>query len=107
MDLSDKDYITILNYYNIPITTSKQKNRLAAEHILGTKLCRCIKKVKKTDKVTDPRSVGICTDSIFKKRNLKYYKFSCKKGYKLKSKRTRRKLYKTGKLKMRKTKKSR
>ena len=45
--LDMKDYKTILEFYNI----NKSKNIKAdAEKILATKLCRCIKKVKKKNK---------------------------------------------------------
>ena len=100
--LDMKDYKTILEFYNI----NKSKNIKAdAEKILATKLCRCIKKVKKKEQ----ESIGICRQSIFINRGFDFSKFSCKKGYKLLSNKTsKNRLYKKGrKIRMRKTKKRR
>ncbi len=79
MDLTLKDYKTVLDYYNINHSKMK-KNKIisTAEDILSTKLCRCIKKVSslKNDK---SRSVGICKNSVIRKKGLKINKFRCKK----------------------------
>tara|TARA_B100000508_G_C11463930_1_gene280567 strand:- start:3294 stop:3611 length:318 start_codon:yes stop_codon:yes gene_type:complete len=84
MNLTTQDYKTILNYYNI---SHKSKTntwiKRNAEDILANKLCRCIKKVKKQSKLKEPASIAICKKSIFKKRNLKSGRFSCKKKRKL------------------------
>tara|TARA_Y100000591_G_scaffold46875_1_gene35266 strand:+ start:84 stop:494 length:411 start_codon:yes stop_codon:yes gene_type:complete len=108
-ELTNNDYNAILKYYGIPLSNkNKKKNKKIAEHLLATKLCRCIKKVKKTTSLPDKSVIAVCNKSIFRKRNIKYNKFSCKNDYKLiKNKRTRRKLSKTGKLKFNKTRKSR
>ena len=83
--LSLRDYKHILDYYTIPyVGKPSEWIYERAEHILGTKLCRCIKKVTKHDGIGEPGAIGICTNSIFAKRNLKYYLFSCKKKYRLK-----------------------
>ena len=109
-ELNNKDYNAILRYYGIPITSkNKKKNKAIAEHLLATKLCRCIKKIKKTTSLSEKESIAVCNDSIFTKRNIKYNKFSCKQQYRLiKNKKTRRKLTKTTKhVKFNKTRKSR
>jgi hypothetical protein len=82
MKLNKKDYIDILNYYNISsnkLSTKMLKER--SEKILATKLCRCIKKVDPEVK-DKPRAVGICNNSVLNKKNLKGPRFTCKHGYK-------------------------
>ena len=108
-ELTNSDYNAILKYYGIPLSNkNKKKNTTIAEHLLATKLCRCIKKVKKTTSLPEKSVIAVCNNSIFRKRNIKYNKFSCKNDYKLiKNKKTRRNLSKTGKVKFNKTKKSR
>ena len=100
MQLSNSDYKTILTYYKI---SSKKKSmkwiKKTAEDILANKLCRCIKKVKKSSKVSEKTSIAICKNSIFTKRNIKSSKFSCKKKYVLKN-------YKNRSYKLRKTRRS-
>ena len=78
MKLNKTDYITILNYYNLPIPklTSALKNK--AEQIVSEKLCRCIKKVGKSIK-SEPKAIGVCTRNIFKRRGLKRGKFTCRR----------------------------
>ena len=98
MDLSKKDYIKILNYYNIPY--NKKNYKEDAEKILGTKLCKCIKHIntKENDIKQEKKAIAICNNNIFKKRNLKNVAFSCKKESKLMStKKYPHKLYKTKK----------
>ena len=82
MRLNKKDYIDILNYYNIShrnLTLKALKER--SEKILATKLCRCIKKVDPEVK-DKPRAIAICNNSVLNKKNLKGPKFTCKRGYK-------------------------
>ena len=46
MSLLHKDYIDILNFYNIDgVNMTKKDVKLLAEDYLANKLCRCIKKV--------------------------------------------------------------
>jgi hypothetical protein len=82
MKLNKKDYIAILNYYNISsgnLSSKALKER--SEKILATKLCRCIKKVD--PEVNDkPRAIAICINSVLNKKNLKGPRFTCKHGYK-------------------------
>ena len=50
MKLTKNDYMSILNYYKINSdNSSSQQIKKAAESILATKLCRCIKKVECSD----------------------------------------------------------
>jgi methionyl-tRNA formyltransferase len=87
--LKKNDYIKILNYYNIPITPTDSSKTIKhkAEEILADKLCKCIKKVKKTDDETDGdtpseaegKAIGICSDSIFRRKGLKHSGFTCKR----------------------------
>ena len=46
--LTKSDYEKILNYYNIPFSSSESSKQIKnkAEEILAEKLCKCIKKVK-------------------------------------------------------------
>ena len=107
MNLTKKDYKDILKHYKIPISDNNSKNMKLAEHLLATKLCRCIKKVQKNTTLAEPAAIGICTNSIFKRRNLKYHRFTCKKGYKIKGNKKYPALYKSNKIKLRRTKKHR
>ena len=96
MNLTKKDYLVILNYYNISVTPKMNNNDIQkkAEDILINKLCRCIKKISSFDK-TESRSIAICTQSIFKNKKLKYYKFTCKNKPKfITNKKTKKKLQK-------------
>ena len=107
MKLTKKDYKDILKYYKIHISNNNSKNMKLAEHLLATKLCRCIKKVQKNAALAEPAAIGICTKSIFKNRNLKYHSFTCKKGYKIKGNKKHPALYKSNKIKLRRTKRRR
>jgi hypothetical protein len=73
--LNNNDYKEILLYYNKPIPKNNHQLKLNAEKILSQKLCRCIKKV---DPKNEPRSIGICTRSIFNKKGYTRGKFKCK-----------------------------
>ncbi len=87
--LKKNDYIKILNYYNIPITPTDSSKTIKhkAEEILADKLCKCIKKVKKTDDEKDieteseaeGKAIGICNDSIFRRKGIKHSGFTCKR----------------------------
>ena len=92
MNLTENDYIIILNHYGISIPmTRKGKPSIAkikkrVNILLAGKLCRCIKSVekyRKRKKYSKDFSVAICNKSIFKNRGMKHYRFTCKKKYKL------------------------
>jgi hypothetical protein len=74
--LTNKDYISILNYYNINIPKSKILIRKQAEKIMAEKLCKCIKKI---DKDNEAKSIGICTKTIFNRKGYSRGQFQCKK----------------------------
>jgi hypothetical protein len=80
-NVTKKDYINILNYYNESIPDNSKKLKEKAENILNKKLCGCIKKVN-TQTKDEFRSIGICTKTLFKKRNMKRGRFTCKKNKK-------------------------
>jgi hypothetical protein len=74
-NITNADYVKILDYYKIKIPRSDRLLQKTAENIMADKLCRCIKKL---DPVNESRSIGICTKSIFNKKGLKRENFTCK-----------------------------
>jgi|TARA_B110000444_G_C18789703_1_gene571833 hypothetical protein len=81
MNLTNKDYLEILKFYNIDdkkLKKSEIKNK--AEKILITKLCRCIKTINKFNKYNEKESIPICTNSVLKKKKITSFKFTCKKN---------------------------
>lgn len=92
-ELTNKDYIKILEYYKKPIPKSKRLLKMEAEKIIASKLCRCIKKI---DPVNEAKSIGICTKTIINRKGFSRGTFKCKgkptlKLKKLKKNSTRRK----------------
>jgi hypothetical protein len=87
MLLSIKDYMDILDYYNIDYGVNDSKNSLKkkTEKIIAEKLCRCIKAVPNKGK-SETRPIGICVWSVIQKKNLGIHKFTCKNKKELKSK---------------------
>ena len=106
MDLNSNDYKKIVNYYNIQ-NDKQTTNKILAENILASKLCKCIKKVN-NKKINEQVAITICRKRIFKNRNIDFYKFKCKKGARFVSKKgTTKKLRKfSKKVKFNKTKKN-
>lgn len=96
LPLNKDDYIKILTHYNQDIPKTKngnvdlRKTKKKVRNLLASKLCRCIKKVQKSSKLPEPTALAICNTSIFKKRNMKHYKFTCKKIKTLKNKKQSR-----------------
>jgi hypothetical protein len=74
--LSDNDYISILQYYNLSIPKSKRLLKIKAEKIMAQKLCKCIKKLGTNN---EPKSIGICTKTIFNRKGYRRSSFQCKK----------------------------
>ena len=74
--LTKLDYANILHFYKKKIPTSNKILKLQAEHLLGEKLCRCIKKLGPTN---EARSIGICTKTVINNKGYIRGKFSCKK----------------------------
>ena len=98
MKLTNKDYKSILNFYKVDISALSSKDiKAKAEHYLAVKLCRCIKNVKgKSAKATansEKRAIAVCYNSVLKKKNLKVFKFSCKKKVTLLPKKGTRKIF--------------
>jgi len=56
---------------------------------------RCIKAVQKKSRYKKSRAIAICNNSIFKKRDLKHFRFTCKKKKFYRKKGTRKILSKT------------
>lgn len=88
--LTKNDYEKILNYYNIPFSTSDSSKQIKskAEEILADKLCKCIKKVKESSNEPDndeaeARAIGICNDTVFRRKGIRHAAFTCKKKPKL------------------------
>ena len=78
MELSQKDYITILKFYKIKTTgLKKDKIKEKAENILADKLCRCIKKVDVSGK-DEPRAIAVCTKAVLHRKGVKANSFRCK-----------------------------
>lgn len=80
LELNDKDFKTILEFYNKKIPTSSKDMREEAEKIISNKLCRCIKKVKTKQNKKEGESIGICKKSVLHKKNIDIYGFKCKKN---------------------------
>jgi hypothetical protein len=98
MSLLHKDYIDILNFYNIDgVNMTKKDVKLLAEDYLANKLCRCIKKVNPKKK-NEKKAIKICRNSVLHKKGLDVKKFKCKKKASfISNKRTRSKLFKYNK----------
>jgi hypothetical protein len=97
MKLTNKDYKTILNFYKVDLSALSSKEiKSKAEHYLAMKLCKCIKKIKGpggTGASDEKRAIAICYNSVLKKKNLKVFKFSCKKKVTLLPKKGTRKIF--------------
>ena len=87
VELTNKDYLSILNYYNKPIPKTQILIKKQAEHIMATKLCKCIKQVGVKIK-NEPRSIGICSKTIFNRKGFSRGKFTCRKKQKVEFKKT-------------------
>lgn len=74
-ELTNKDYVSILNFYNINIPKSKRLLKIQAEKIMAEKLCKCIKKI---DSTNEAKSIGICTKTIFNRKGYTRGQFRCK-----------------------------
>ena len=89
-NITHRDYLDILKYYKIDAAHLKKNDvKKKAEHLLATKLCKCIKKraganVMGTGTRTgESRAIAICYDSVIRKKGLKTFKFKCKNGARL------------------------
>lgn len=86
-ELTNKDYINILKYYKMSIPKSRRLLKKQAENVLAEKLCRCIKKVDVQIK-NEPKSIGICTKTLFNNRGYSRGSFTCRKKRTVKFRRT-------------------
>ena len=79
--MTHKDNLAILAFYGENTSAiSKKEAKKAAEKMLAEKLCRCIKKVRKSKRRDDEsRAIAICTDSVLGKKDLRSHGFRCKK----------------------------
>lgn len=73
--LTKNDYIEILKFYKIDIPKSTRLIQKKAENIMAEKLCKCIKAV---DVNNEPKSIGICTKTIFNTKGYTRGKFRCR-----------------------------
>ena len=80
VELTNKDYVSILKYYNINIPKSKRLLKQNAEKIMAEKLCKCIKKI---DVKNEAKSIGICTKTIFNRKGFTRGQFECKNRQKV------------------------
>ena len=103
MNLSNDDYEKIVTHYGYPVPKTKKnkrhnnKTRKLARDILVNKLCKCIKTVEKSSKLKETSAIAICNKSIFSRRKIKFFKFTCKKPRLLTKKGKRQYLQKTQK----------
>jgi hypothetical protein len=74
--LTNSDYKNILKFYKMTVPKSTRILRKKAESIMSTKLCKCIKKI---DKSNEAKSIRICTKTIFENKGITRGKFTCKK----------------------------
>ncbi len=83
--LTHGDYIKILKYYKMRVPNSAKTVKRAAEQMIATKLCRCIKKVGSDLAASQPKSndkpatIGICSRSVINRKGLRANSFKCTK----------------------------
>ena len=97
MYLTNLDYITILKFYKIKNieNLSKKEIKKYAEDILAQKLCSCIKKITKNNKLLETSAIPICKNSVITTKKLKINRFTCKNKLKLiPNKKTRKNIQK-------------
>jgi len=91
------DHVNILEFYKMNIPKSKRETKKAAERILAKKICNCVSAIvkskrplvplaktrKRTKKAKEQAAVAICRNSIFRKKGIMNYTYTCKKKQKL------------------------
>ena len=77
--LNATDYKKILEYYKLKIPTRSTLSNLKkrAEKALVEKICNCTKKLK--SQMSETKAIGVCANSVLKKKKLMYHRFTCKK----------------------------
>jgi hypothetical protein len=103
LKLTPSDYKNILKFYKIDTSALSTKDiKTKAEHYLVMKLCKCIKNIthksthnKSTHTVAkdEKRAIALCYNSVLRKKNVKVFKFQCKKSVKLFPKKGTRKIF--------------
>jgi len=106
LKLTPGDYKNILKFYKIDTSALSTKDiKTKAEHYLAMKLCKCIKNItyksthnksthsKSTHMKDEKRAIALCYNSVLRKKNLKVFKFQCKKFVKLFPKKGTRKIF--------------
>lgn len=110
LPLIPSDYTSILKYYNINTLGMSQLDiKKQAEHILATKMCRCIKTIQKSKTLKnssvnavaaranvandETSAIAICKKSVLNNKNLSNFRFTCKKKYKLLPKKSRKNIF--------------
>jgi hypothetical protein len=98
MKLTNSDYKNILKFYKVDTSSLTNKAiKEKAEHYLAIKLCKCIKNIRRKSGADsgmgEKRAIAVCYNSVLKKKNLKVFKFTCKKKVKLLPKKGTRKLF--------------
>jgi hypothetical protein len=58
------------------VPNSAKTVKRAAEQMVATKLCRCIKKV---GAIGEPAAIGICSRSVINRKGLRLKSFKCAK----------------------------
>jgi hypothetical protein len=93
MKLTLVEYKNILKFYKIDSNHMKQREiKEKAEHLLATKLCKCIKSIKNRSSATEKKAIAICYNSVIRKKGIKTFRFKCKKGAKFLPQKGTRKL---------------
>jgi len=93
MKLTHSDYVDILKFYKIDVSIMKKRDvKEKAEHLLATKLCKCIKSIKNKSGASERKAIAICYNSVIQNKGLKTFKFKCKKGAQFLPKKGTRKL---------------
>ena len=102
-----RDYKNILKFYKIDtVSLTNKAIKEKAEHFLAVKLCKCIKNIRAGSAGTgragsagtgragssEKRAISLCYNSVLTKKNLKVFKFTCKKKAKLLPKKGTRKM---------------
>ena len=91
IELTNKDYTSILQFYKMRIPKSKNLLKKQAENIMASKLCRCIKKL---DPKNEAKSIGICTKTIINSKGYIRGQFGCKTKNFIKLKKSNKKTMK-------------
>ena len=76
-DLTIKEYIDILQYYNVSVPAKSHDIKEKAEKIITTKLCGCINKLNQKN-MNNTKSIGVCTKSVVNNKGFSIESFKCK-----------------------------